>query len=555
MLPTGFQLGLGHHRTQLTVRQPKASMNYLKNVGCIAIAAVLLLAGCGSRGQEQPAPGPSSNQPAPSPAPPKQPGVKDLKISAVTQTVNAPRARPGDAVRVVLTDVNPFIYEYTFQEVERPTTEASFAEFFKVVLGITVPSAGSIEDTKRRKGFEMNLLVCRDEIRTILSTRRSAASRRMSPLQARFSILDSLINKHKELTDIVRDPNQTAPKVKEAAQKSAVNAQELKTQLSESRLAAIESGIALLEEAIADLEQKINEVTEEWKSKNSGLCRDIASANGYAEDLKQELRVSQDNLANLQQTKTDIDSVNIERLAVIAKDPSSFYKTHLLAYYDRPVLVDVTVLRRPAGSEVTKNESHLSHRLWFGGRPRHSFAAGAGWANFTRYTYGTMNTRVIAPGGSTGDTLVNRIVARDQATQIVFPTVTFNTRMLDLGDDATLQLVFGVGLRQPVSSPHLGFSFGGGLDLFQRVGITGGFLFTERETLAGGLQIGDRIPVGMTTVPVEKRLVGRPGVWLTYNIHAVGRNPAAPAATPSAATPPAATPPARQSNQSPATEQ
>lgn len=452
-------------------------------------------------------------------------GIRDFHVNGVTRQPAKPETyRQNDIVRVVVTDANPFLFEYEIKANEQRVAEASIGDFFKFAFGITFPpkagntavTGSSLIPTAGASAADGGTAVVCD------ATGAATYVARVEAAQAEEARIDGVFNHITQLASdadvalaahrtVYLDPQREAPDVHGAAVASVGVHDQFTT-------------------TVEPLHDNLNRDVGEWSrtvatlSQESGAIVDALSCIGADDALVAVAEMVADtstfgaNLATVARKLTETHTER-DRLAAVVNDKGRFYHTMLLQRFDVPT--DVTVIVRRKGITGTDTFHDItSQRINVGGRARFSFSAGVGWTSVGTTTYGVTRRFVTPPAGST-DTVNAVVVAKENSDDQIFPMVTFNTRLTpsEWQVPANLHLVLGVGVSRADAKPLPGYLVGLGLDSFgQRLLVTGGVFFGEEHRLGGGLRPGDRVPGSLTEVPMQRRMIGKLGIGLTYRM-------------------------------------
>lgn len=483
-------------------------------------------AGCsqpGRGGTEQPSPCPLNSSGRVG-FPQRQAGVQDFCFDGVTRQPDAPVSfRQDDVIRVVVTNANPFLYEYEIRANEQRVREASIADFFKVSLGITLPGlpalpaqtgGGAPAGPAAVPSFsgcsaaeEVTAVALQNSVES-LRRDRDAIGTRFDDLTRYSRAQEDTFADHRK---VYLDPMKTADLVQTAALAGATVLRQTADSLTH--------GAAALERTIDMYTSRVTAVSQEAEdaAAENGACVSIAAVAADAKALARDAAALRSGLEPITKKAEELTATR-EKFEPTANDRNRFHVTSILKRIDAPTDVTVTIARRPAGTSESYGDV-ASQRFNVGGRARFSFSAGFGWTSVGNRDYGVARQFVTPPAGTPQDTVIQTVVAREDSDDRVFPFVTFNTRLSPDVWAVNPQLVVGVGVSRATSDPVPGYLVGLGMDAFaQRLLLTGGFFFAEEERLSGGLRPGDRVPGSLTEAPVHKRLVGKLSIGVSYRI-------------------------------------
>lgn len=481
-------------------------------------------------------------------------GVYDFYIDARTgQTLGAQRFRLDQTVRVVVHDINPFLYNYRLSVDRARIAEASPVEFFNAALGLklTVPSTGEksliIPGTPKTRascrvskqaGRLTEQLVVMD---SVLRTRDAAINAKIVSLQREAATADKAIQ---AALRVVFDATQDAMAVHASAGAvdSAVVALDTvyleKGNEIDSLSTDFEAGVgtfgALRKKGLADFPD-----CTDLKNLVAEMERQLAKDTLFQHSAREQIGNSRDRIAAMRAV-----------FEPAVTDPLRFYQTYTLPPRRQPTEAEVIVARRAlprvppsviartgrtaegsatdsapkaqSASALTPAETPFDtiarHRLVFGDDSHFTAAAGLVWGQIAERDYRTL-VEIRPAGGGFADTITTVGYEKNTPGQTA-PMLTLNTRVANLErrgwlvDGAHLVLGIGVAATLPTEPKFL---LGTALSFFgERVFLNGGAMIGRTERLADGVSINSRLPRGVSNVPTVERVVARPAVALTF---------------------------------------
>lgn len=118
-------------------------------------------------------------------------------------------------------------------------------------------------------------------------------------------------------------------------------------------------------------------------------------------------------------------------------------------------------------------------------------------------------------------TVVSKIGLTSQSNFRVVPAVLINTRIYEFDAwDQALALHFSSGAAVSLSSGAVGneveYIFGGSLSFRRSVLVTIGGEVGRQSTLAGGFNLDDVVPTGLSSPPLQKKWALGPAIFITY---------------------------------------
>jgi hypothetical protein len=302
-------------------------------------------------------------------------GVTDICIDGLSGNVSS-RAQygPGAAMRVVVTNVNPFLFKYTTEVTdETAIAEASPSTFFNIAfsgLGVKFPASkdSSVGNsgaanlaTQVEKAFlpvEAKSAGC-----TAKETKEPDAERAYEQLSLALARNTETYNKGvskagsllKAAGDVdekvrpafvtLRSANKNANEIRLATQGAyeTLNAHaiELHKFVGDAQLAA-----SNLAPAVAELSKTANKAVAEHPN-----CANFIQLTDKLAELNDRLTLASAALTALAKRRDEVSRV-ADGLAVIASDSSAFYSVTMLKPYQKPTLVTIRIRRSSSASTV-----------------------------------------------------------------------------------------------------------------------------------------------------------------------------------------------------------
>lgn len=504
-------------------RRPRPTLALGRPLALLMLAAATtLLSACASKGGVKAA-GWTPPEPRVGVPQPLQ-GMQDYHFNGATREVSPPKSfRQDDVIRVVVTDANPFLFDYKILHNGQRVVEASISDFFNFRFGINFPAAkeeGQTTDAPlaaMTEAFMEGIFnSCSDDEETAaaaLKVRLDVANDRRDEFVATFDSIQKFAqttdSRFAQATAAYSHPNALAPDVKEAAMFGAG--------LMQSYVDTISALTVGLPGAVASWAKVVGDLNDDAAELGSS-CPAVREVVEGAAKLVPDTATFRTNVETAATKVSDADT-EYQRIHLIAADDGRYYRTGLLPRFDVPTDVTLTVQRRPAGSGENYHDVAVQ-RINVGGRARFSLSAGLGWTELGTTSY-AVTTRFVTPQAAGTDS-IHTIVARDNSADQVFPMATFNTLLTPSGWRLPVNphLVLGVGVSRKDRTPLPGYLVGLGTDaLSRRLLVIGGVFFGEEQRLGGGLRVGDRVPGSIgEDIPVERRLVSKLGIGVTYRI-------------------------------------
>lgn len=462
-------------------------------------------------------------------APARAAGDAEYRINALTLAADTGVSfNTGQEVRVVVTDVNPFVFDYLITSRDQPIAEASIADFFKFALKIDLPTV-TAQTLQPGNVLSPPALTTASPFKSLLDDDECNAAD-LGVLQQLQIHNQGLKTRHDALrSEFQRIQAMSSAEDDAFALQRAIYLHPQRT--IEDVQAAARNGVAILTRYTAALSGASSALRPEVETYANSVAVAQAAA---AQALAAHASCPAVRVAAAEPTKFVTDTTGFRtrlaavdkrlgevrdvpgRLSTVLNSPDRFYVTGMMNRYDRPTDVTVIVSRRATGTQDAYT-TLTSRRVNFGGRARFSFSAGLAAANLATRDYDVRVTRVTPPPANPVDTAVYTVVATKNSTWNAFPVITFNTRLTSRVHSVNPHLVVGVGTND-VTKPRVGLLLGLGVDaLGERTVLTVGGLASEETRLGAGLRQGDRIsgPKGL----VEETSVRLRGVVsLTYRI-------------------------------------
>jgi hypothetical protein len=487
------------------------------------------------------------------------PGVYDYLIDARTGNPSGDtRLELVQPTRIILYDINPFLFQYRLSVNETRIAEASAREFINYAFNITLPDGSaskppSTTEAAVAPGTTPAAAACAkakaplDVLAAELADTSSNIRRRLVAVRAEVRRLDQFYQS--QLMDLL-DAGRAAPDVRASALAADDSLWALDRVLADGA-AALEPSVDEYQRRVGAFAAALDKATAELPA-----CRDLTTT--LAESRKQLVADTVRNrvaLTSMAQNRARV-AENIGTFRPIATDPQRFYLTYFLPAHRTPTNVTILVERRAvklvgpppptqtgtagAGSaETGKGGAETAaggngaasataapfdtigrYALTFGARNHFVMTAGGSWADLAERQYTTL-VQVRPLEGGFADTVTTIAYSKNSRGR-VGPLITLSTRVVDLTESVRfvdgLHLMFGAGIAATRTiDPNL--LAGGAVSFFdERVFLNGGVLVGQLTTVGGGLAVDGRLPRGITTVPTMTRLVARPGAALTFRI-------------------------------------
>jgi len=462
--------------------------------------------------------------------PPQDASVEDYSVDGATgKHSGATYLGRGDAVRLVIRDVNPFRFQYKIVIDTITVSEPSAGDFFALALGIAASPAGGAPHgtispayvvSFASEGAECppgthdtagaNVLFKRlssdvgalendtKDVRQSLSDAATADSllrRTITPL------LDSIQSDTASAPRVVQLANDVSSAIRDAM--VGINPP---LDTARTHYAALTRGINSLGLALDSALRRFGacEGFGDVAVTFDGLVRDSVA-------LRLVLTQADTAVAHLQSAQRDYANTPHER----------FFIQQRLGPFHAPTILRVRILRKAVGAADATLTLFSDQELTFDGAGRISISVGPMWSHLPLRTFGIAH-RFVSPATAPSDTVGSFIVLTDNEQNRVVPMVTLNTLLIPVHNYyvSGFQAVFGVGLHPGERLLNIQYYIGGGLGFFgNRVLLTcGGFLAPVTQLVAG-YAIGDRVPSVTSAAELTRQSLAMDlGVGLVYSI-------------------------------------
>jgi hypothetical protein len=472
--------------------------------------------------------------------------VFDAVSGSTKSSGTSNKYKQNDHIRIVVRDINPFLFAYRVETKFARLAEASPADFFKLVFDFTIPAGPKTDlnvaarvDSTQKGTVVGNEAACGLNVPATVSGPANEAARNHLPEWNRLLELQAKINKdlgqvstnaeailavYRDNVRVIFNAGLRASKIQTAALAAAnsLNALQLVLFPAETRVSMdVRDYAGLLgrfRTAITSFPGTFPGCATfpRWSSLSETMVGDTLRYVATVATMGTE--------AKRAETKEGI-------LRPVASDSQRYYLSTYLPPLTTPHSVQVIVSRKavsllaeapradsggtnpPAPSYDTLGSFFLN----VGGHGRMTIAAGATWSDLPTREYGTVSQLAPAADGLPAETTLRITRKEDSQTRIV-PMLYLNTQLFDLFPNQFpmgVHLVFGAGPKV-TGQVSVDFLFGGGLSfLGDRVFLNGGVFVGRTQRLSGGLRVGQTVPTG-TTIPIENRTAARPGIAISF---------------------------------------
>jgi hypothetical protein len=468
-------------------------------------------------------------------------GPRDFVIDAVTgSTTGSLKHRQNAQIRIVVRDINPFLYTYRIESRMYRVAEASPAEFFKGMFELTIP-AGPTPDTLAKISFLLDNPAGCDA--TVTGAALDAATAAVLTHSGKWTVLEDgaeEINRYLEAAALLSGPTLRgyrshaqrvfhaglrAPDIQKAALAAADSLGSLARQHAAmigvlgSRTRAFAQVVKEFRTATATLPAKYPacETFARWSIQSERYAADTLRHKEGLVAMESQRQAAETNENILRPVATDVQrfylSVNLPGVTA-PHDVRIFLSRKAVSLFsDRPAFTR-TVGTPPAPAYDTIGTYFLN----VGGRGSISFGVGLAWSDVPTREYESIT--LVVPAGDGAPQSTRNIVGRKEESQgRLVPMLMLNTRLFDVlpesGFPIGVHLVLGAGSKL-TGKAAADFLVGGGLSfLGNRIFLNTGLFLGMTSRLGDGFRVGQTIPTG-TTIPIESRRSARPAISVSF---------------------------------------
>lgn len=477
-----------------------------------------------------------------SPGFPPDTTAADVTVDGVSGSVSPPRNfSQGTAARVVVTNVNPFLFQYRIQTTETTLTEPSPRDFFNFVFDLKLEKPEKpvvvTQIIERLHGLKSNsppaIRRCDDTEAHRIAEGKAEDARRLQiaseRLSATFETLNSasrnLDSSYRQQAPVVYAAAQPASAVMPAAMEISRLASEFKIKLTQSS-ASVATQLAVFTTSVATFNTEVAEAANRYPACTPFDDLRILSSQFAADTLS--FRANEKVLAS---KATDATAIADEFAR--ASDSSRYYITQFLPTYEGPTDVTITILRRPvSGASASAAQANAAGgankpgtdaegafrqvaqaRINVGGQPRFSIGGGIAVAWLAIQDYAATTILKKPPG----DTTAIVVVATEDSKYRVVPMITLNTRLWNFADT---HVTLGIGMRRVTHDNDLQYLVGLTQGFFgRRIMATAGAFTAQQRRLRPDLHVGDRLPALDGNSLIQSRMSTAFGMALTYRLY------------------------------------
>jgi hypothetical protein len=481
----------------------------------------------------------------------------DFEIPSRTQKSEEGRSfKQNVRVRVLLTDVNPFLYNYRLEYRGQSVGEASPASFFNAVFGFEIPKVIEtkvgvigqlIEGTKPTPGDSALVASCSipaqlaarqvDDLRVSLNDFfNDRISERATALDTE---LKTPVGMYRSSMTVMRSDTASSANIQRNAVTagSALDSIAAAYRRAETDLKPLVdshlAGVRLVQQSLQDQMQMHPRCL---------LFREIEIA---SRSLSTDTIVAKQKLATITARKGEAE-LSAETISRIANSRDRFFVTLRLPPLRGPTDIEIVVSRQPVTTNVTpvttgtgdqakpvKYDTVGRHYLNVGGRGRFTASAGIAWGDIPERTY-TVAQRSVPNVDGSGTTTLSFVTKSKDSPSRVVPMLFLNTRIcdaprkiwrvLDKGGCAEgeskvpVNVVLGI-TPKALSLNRIDYFGGVGVPMLgERIFVNAGYYVSPVDVLDGTVGPGGQLPPGQAALSVHSKLAARLGLAITYRV-------------------------------------
>lgn len=440
---------------------------------------------------------------------------KDFIINARTgETSGKTRFGRNDRARIIVTDKNPFLYEYRVTLKAIPIAETAIAAFFgRFPLFADDLKSEQREDPNARRTAPTS---CPDELNRAMQVERELAAEDSSTnanslrklYLAEKSNYDAVAGKFKQAQDVLYSPNASCPTLCSTATNIRSTLQNYKPKLEDlsARLAEFKANVTLLRTRVNRLLQ------------GPTLPADCADELDRLRRLSIAYAETADSfekgMTTITNGKKTFDAA-VKSINDVFANPNAFYQVYTRGPFGSPTDLEVTVERRNLREEsATFVKVGETQTLNFGGGPRFALAGGVVVSPLETITF----KRVPAIIGGRSTTIIG---AENSSNSRILPILMLHGRLFEtprFGFVSGVHLSLGITAKPNDEGTNVEYLVGPSLSFIEeRLFLTVGGYAGRRQQLEGNLVPGQELPESFKDdIPINNRLAWKPGFALTY---------------------------------------
>lgn len=439
--------------------------------------------------------------------------AKDFIFNARTgEARGKTRFGRSERARIIITDKNPFLYEYRVTLKNIPIAEPAIAAFFgRFPLFADEVKAkaesGERAETAAPSCPTLNIVT---QVEAQLSQEESSTNanslRNFYLTQKRT--YDATAAQFKQAQDVLYSPNTSCPVLCTTATNIRTVLQSYQPplqQLSE-RIAEFKANATFLRARVNSLQQG-PALPGACADELDRLRRLSIAYVAIAEDFEK-------GLTTITNGKKTFDAA-VKSINDVFANPNAFYQVYTRGPFGTPTDVEITVERRNLREDgATFAKVGETETVNFGGGPRFALSGGVVAAPFETVTY--KRVPAIVDGRTT--TIIG---TENGSNSRILPILMLHGRIFDtprLGFINGVHLSLGITAKPNDEGTNVEYLVGPSVSFIEeRLFFTVGGYAGRRQQLEGNLAPGQELPKEFTEdIPVNNRLTWKPGFALTY---------------------------------------
>ena len=455
---------------------------------------------------------------------------KDFIISARTgESKGKKKFGLHDNARIIITEKNPFLYEYRVTLKDKPILEPAIAEFFgnfplftdtlkpKTGAGGAAAAAGLQDFTSscpqlgERFPLETNTLFSLWQALEAADSSGPGAASLRNQYIAEKNTYEGIAQQVEQAKRTLYDQNASCPNLCATATSIRSTLQNYRPDLQQlsNDINLFKSRADSFQLGVQDLEAKVRNSSPQLPNNCFTLIDQLRTlASGY----KDTANTFEGGVQKITNGKKTFDAI-VKTINNVFSNPNAFYQVYTRGEYGTPTDVEITVERK----DLTKDDTTFAkvgevETINFGGGPR--FAIAGGIVVSPLETVNFKRVPAIVGGRST------TIVGKDEGSNTrVLPMLMLHGRLMEgRGAISGLHMSLGITAKPNDTGTNVEFLIGPSLSFIEeRLFLTFGGYAGRRKQLEGNLVLGQELPTGFTDeIPTSNHLVWKPGVALTY---------------------------------------
>jgi hypothetical protein len=461
---------------------------------------------------------------------PKPDDKKDFIIDVRTrETSGKKKFRLNDNARIIVKEMNPFLYEYRVTLKDKPIVESAIATFFSgwPLFADQFENPEDKADSKAKMAASESVACDQldrqygtavGRIRQLIAELSSAAAQIGRDYTRQKEAYEPVAQKIETDKKVLYDENancsdvcRTATSIRSTLQQYKPDLEDLSKRISNFKLDA-----DLLQRRVEELKELI----ENNPRPNPNLppvtgpqCDEVISgfevlAKGYVTTASG----LESGIKKITSGKKMFDAI-VKTINDVLSNPNAFYKVYTRGEYSLPTDVEITVERK----DLTKENATFvkivdAETINFGGGPR--FAVAGGVVVSPLETINFKRVPALINGQQT------TIVGQDESSNSrILPILMLHGRFLEgKGPISGFHFSLGVTAKPTDSGTNVEFLLGPSISFIEeRLFFTFGGYAGRRKQLEGNLVPGQELPKDFSDeIPTSNHLVWKPGIALTY---------------------------------------